>query len=477
MTKREKASNIGDLTEADMEFLNRTPFFEAVPVDAKHHLVAAMTSRLVHAGERLITQGEDGQDFYIIRSGRCVVNLEKNGLFHLIGRLGPGDIVGEMAILTGEKRSANVDAETDMTLWTVSRGSFDEICEEFPQLGEFLTRIVANRLSHALLTADRTIGKYVIEKAIGDGGCSVVYRGLHTNLNMPVAIKMLKHNMAMDMTFAEGFRNEAKIIAQLNHHNIVKVYDVEEVYRTFFIIMEYVEGESLRELLQKPTRPSLPVLLDFLLQICSGLLHAHQKGVVHRDIKPGNILIHRENEIKIVDFGMACSPGTRDAQVVGTVYYISPEQIKSCPVDERSDIYSLGILAYEMLTGRKPYAHTGVVEILSWHLKDGIQDPRSLVPDMPGEICTFLTRATQKDPANRYQSMEQVVHALTPLAEKLGIGPRTGTCEQINMMSLFLFYRSQHQTIIERLVREFRRELEKTGVRLRGAHFKDVQEQ
>ncbi|MEW6351903.1 MAG: protein kinase [Thermodesulfobacteriota bacterium] len=477
MTKREDSSSIGSLTEADIEFLSRTPFFEVVPDEAQEHLVAAMTSMHVPAGQRLITQGEQGEDFHVIRSGRCVVNLQKHGLSHLIGRLGPGDIVGEMAILTGEKRSADVTAETDMTLWTMSRESFDRICAEFPQLGEFLTKIVANRLSHALLTADRTIGKYLIEKAIGDGGGSVVYRGLHTSLNMPVAIKMLKHHMAMDTTFAAGFRNEAKIIAQLNHHNIVKVYDVEEVYRTFFIIMEYVEGESLRELLQRPTRPPLPILLDFLLQICSGLLHAHQKGVVHRDMKPGNILIHRENEVKIVDFGMACSPGTKDTQVVGTVYYISPEQIKSNPVDERSDIYSLGILAYEMLTGRKPYPHTGVVEILSWHLKDGIQDPRTLVPDMPAEICTFLARATQKDPALRYQCIEQVVHALMPLADRFGIGPRTGICEQINMMSLFLFYRSQNQTIIERLVREFRRELEKTGVRLRGAHFKDVQEQ
>ena len=231
------------------------------------------------------------------------------------------------------------------------------------------------------------------------------------------------------------------------------------------------------EILGKPKMPPLPLLLDFLLQICSGLVHTHQKGVVHRDIKPGNILIQNEKVVKIVDFGMACSPGTRDDQVVGTVYYISPEQIKSYPVDERADVYSLGILAHEMFTGRKPYSHTGVVEILSWHLKDAVQDPRSLVPDLPQELASFIIRATQKDPANRFQNMEQVIHALTPLAERFGIGPRTGGCDQINMMSLFLFYRTQHQTIIEKLVREFRRELEKTGVRLRGAHFKDVQEQ
>jgi eukaryotic-like serine/threonine-protein kinase len=476
MTMLEGSRSVGTLTDADTEFLNCTPFFDAVPLEAKYHLVTAMNLREAKAGERLMSQGQEGDDFYLIRSGRCVVTLQKDGIHHLIGRLGPGDVVGEMAILTGERRTANVDAETDMVLWTVSGAAFDLICSDFPKLGEFLTKIVANRLSHALLNADRTIGKYVIEKAIGDGGGSVVYKGLHLNLNMPVAIKMLKHNMAMDTTFAAGFRNEAKVIAQLNHHNIVKVYDVEEVYRTFFIIMEYVEGESLRELLAKPNRPLLPLLLDFLLQICSGLVHAHQKGVVHRDIKPGNILIQGDKEVKIVDFGMACSPGTRDDQVVGTVYYISPEQIRSNPVDERSDIYSLGILAYEMFTGKKPFPHTGVVEILSWHLKDVIPDPRSLVPDLSTDICSFLARATHKDPADRFQTMEQVIHALTPLAERYGIGPRTGVCDQINMMSLFLFYRTQHQTIIEKLVREFRRELEKTGVRLRGAHFKDVQE-
>ena len=198
MTMREAPGSIGQLTEADVEFLNSTPFFEAVPLETKRHLVAAMSLKEVSAGQRLIRQGEEGEDFYIIRNGRCVVSLAKDGVHHLIGRLGPRDIVGEMAILTGEKRSANVDAETDMVLWTVSRAAFDELCSQFPRLAEFLTKIVANRFSHALLNADRTIGKYVIERAVGDGGCSVVYKGLHLNLNMAVAIKMLKHNMAMD---------------------------------------------------------------------------------------------------------------------------------------------------------------------------------------------------------------------------------------------------------------------------------------
>ena len=476
MTKPVKDHSNKNMTEEDFSFLMQTQFFEAIPDDARFHLLSAMTAKTVPAGERFIRQGEEGNCLYIIQEGTCAVTLEREGAAHPLERFGPGDIVGEMAILTGEKRSAHVDAEVDMVLWLISRKSFDPICEEFPQLREFLTRLVTNRLTKCMLTAERVVGKYVADRVIGSGGGSVVYQGYHSALSMPVAIKMLKHTMAMDHAFVELFRNEAKIIAQLNHENIVKVYDVEELYRTFFIVMEYVEGVTLKQVLEQPDRPALPTMVDCLLQLCFGLQHAHEKGVIHRDIKPGNVLVQKDSRIKIFDFGLACTPGTRDEYVSGTVLYLSPEQIKGDPMDDRTDIYSLGIMAHEMFTGRKACPVADTATVLNWHLKADIEDPRLCSPDLPDELADFLIRATNRDPEQRYQKVSQIIYELMPLADKLGVGAGRGPGLDLNMMSLFLFYRPEQHVIMQRLVKDFSRELQKVGARLRGVDFKDVQQ-
>lgn len=474
MTTPENGRKARHMSQDDFSFLMQTQFFEAIPDDARFHLLSAMTAKEVTSGERFIQQGDEGHHLFIIQSGTCTVSVEKEGVAHQVERFGPSDIVGEMAILTGERRSAHVDAENDMVLWMISRKSFDAICEEYPQLREFLTRLVTNRLSKSMLTAERVVGKYVADRVIGAGGGSVVYQGFHAALNMPVAIKMLKHNMAMDTAFVELFRNEAKIIAQLNHENIVKVYDVEELYRTFFIVMEYVEGTTLKATLEKEQKPPLPVMVDYLLQICFGLQHAHEKGVIHRDIKPGNILIQKDDRIKIFDFGLACAPGTRDEYVSGTVLYLSPEQIRGNPMDERTDIYSLGIMAYEMFTGRKACPVGDTATILNWHLKEDVEDPRRYAPDLPDEVASFLIRATSRDVEERYRNTTQIVYELQPLAERLGISVGRGAGVELNMMSLFLFYRPEQHVIMQRLVKDFSRELQKVGARLRGVDFKDV---
>jgi len=433
-----------------------------------------MTPKHLQAGERLISQGDEGDTLYIIQNGSCVVGVEKHGKEHPIRRLRAGDVVGEMAILTGERRTASVDAETDMSLWTIGRGQFDAICREHPDLRNFLTELITNRFSTEKMTADRTVGKYVINEIIGKGGWSIVYKGIHAGLNMSVAIKMLNHDMAMRPEFTERFKNEAKIIAKLNHENIVKVYDIEEVYRTIFIIMEYLDGVSLRFILEKMPRLPLPRVLDILLQVCAGLSYAHQHSIIHQDIKPDNIFIQPDDRAKIVDFGLACSPGAiEDLGWPGSVFYTSPEQIEENPVSERTDIYSLGITAYEMITGQRPFPEDNVAKVMSFHLNDDTPDPRTLIPDLPEELSNFLIRATRRDPAARYQSISQTLHALKPLAEKMGLESRSQQREQRKMMSLFLFYQDQHQLALNRLVEDFSNELKKIGAVVRAADFKD----
>ena len=458
----------------DLEFLLKTPLFDSISEDARCPLLNCMMPEHIKAGERLISQGDEGDTFFIIQDGACAVNVEKEGTLHLIARLRAGDIIGEMAILTGEHRIAHVDAETDMNLWGINRGHFDALCEEYPDLKKFLTRLITWRFSAERLTADRTIGKYVINENIGKGGWSIVYRGIHESLSMPVAIKMLKHDMAMNPDFLEKFRNEARTIARLNHENIVKVYDIEELYRTIFIIMEYLDGVPLNHLLEKMQRLSTSRVLDIILQVCAGLAYAHEQGIVHQDIKPANIFIQPDNKAKIVDFGLACSPGTIHSGFTGTLLYMSPEQIEGDPIDERTDIYSLGLTSYEMITGERPLSGDNIADVLDSHLNEDIPDPRTLIPDLPDEIYNFLIRATNRDPAARYRNISQIIHDLKPLAEKMDLKSQSPTGEQRKMMSLFLFYQEEHQLILNRLVEEFSGELKKIGAVIRAADFKDV---
>jgi eukaryotic-like serine/threonine-protein kinase len=388
--------------------------------------------------------------------------------------VGTGDIVGEMAILTGENRNAHVTAQTDVVLLKLTREAFEAFCDEYPEIRQFLTQTVSNRFAKSTLTADRIIGKYLITEIIGKGGWSIVYKGMHTKLNMPVAIKMLKHNMAMDADFLEEFQNEARTIGNLNHENIVKVYDIENLYRTVFIVMEYLEGDSLEHIIKDSGPLPYSVALDILIQVCSGLSYAHQRGIIHRDVKPGNIFLQNSGRAKLVDFGLACARGTRGDRVVGTPKYLSPEQIKGWPVDERSDIYSLGITFFRILTGQEAFPVMDIATLLQMQLRYDLPDPCQYVPELPAELVNFLATATKKMPEERYQNIDQVLADLMPLARKLGVRASTLSRKHMNLMSLFLFYREEHREILKRLIQDFSEELAKTGVILREADFKDV---
>jgi len=278
---------------------------------------------------------------------------------------------------------------------------------------------------------------------------------------------MLKHDMAMNKDFAEKFHNEAKTIALLNHDNIVRVYDIEELFRTIFIIMEYLEGLPLDYILYRMPKLTVPKALDILLQVCTGLSYAHDQGIVHQDIKPANIFIQLDGRTKIVDFGLSCPPGTLDCSMPGTIYYMSPEQIEGETVDERTDIYSFGIMAYEMLTGQRPYLEEDPAKLLELHLKKDVPDPRALVPDLPHELNYFIKRATQKDPSARFKSVWEIIRDLQPVADKLGVERRPQTDKRRKMMNLFLFYEDEQQLVINKLIEEFNREVKQIGAELK----------
>jgi serine/threonine protein kinase len=457
----------------DLDFFFNTPLTDAINKKAACPVLNAATPMNVRRGERFISQGDEGDNLYIIQDGTCTVSVEKNQKNYPVARLNGGDIVGEIALLTGAPRTAHVDAETDMTLLCLTKSQFNSFCTKYPDFKDYIVEIATTRLSAENLTAERSIGKYMINEIIDRGGWSIVYKGIHKSLDMPVAIKMLKHTMAMNPDFSCKFRNEARTIARLRHDNIVRVYDIEELHGTVFTIMEYLEGVSLRNLLDKIPRLPLPVLLDILLQVCAGLNYAHEQGFIHRDIKPANILIQPDGRAKILDFGLACCPGTIDFCLPGTVYYMSPEQIEGESVDERTDIYSLGIVAYEMITGQRPYPENDPVKLMDLHVQEDVPDPRLLVPDLPEALHYFIKRATQRNPSARFKTVWEILRDLQPLAENMSHQRQLQAEEKQKTLSLFLSYEDEHQPVLNDIVEDFSNELKKIGALLRSPDIND----
>ncbi len=442
--------------------------------DEKRFLASKVTCKIIEAGERFITQGDVQQTAYIIQRGACLLVVEKEGQLHPVGHLGRGDIVGIRSFLTGEPQSAHVEAETAMELWALDKGLFDNISKKDPELLEFLTELVASRFDSKRPTADRVIGKYMAMDIIGRGAYSIVYKGKNTDLGMPVAIKMLRHNLAMDPDFITGFRNEAKIIAGLKHDNILRVYDIEERFNTVFIIEELVEGESLANMLSRLKCIPPKLTISFLIQLCSGLQYAHQKGIIHRDINTSNIFIQQNDRLKLLDFGLSCPIGTEDLASFGTMAYMAPEQIQSEPMDQRTDIYAMGITAFEMLAGQNPFPETDARKLIDLHLNCGIPDPADVVANIPKTLRQFILKACRRNPDHRYQTVTEALDDLKGLAIELGITGKQSDAEKMNMTSLFMVYKENQQPAVKQLMESLREQARELGIDLKSADLSDL---
>ncbi len=429
---------------------DRSPFFDK------------MTRRHVKAGERFVVQGAVEDRAYIIERGACLVIVEKDGVLYPVDHYGEGNIVGGLGILTGEPRQAHVEAETDMDLWILTRAQFDEFTEKDPALLDFITELVVDRLDSRRPIAYRTIGKYVASNIIGRGAFSIVYKGFHKGLNRPVIIKMMRHDLALRHDFLERFHNEAKTIASLSHDHIVNVYDFEERYRTLFIIMEYVKGEPLNDMIERLRVLPPRLAASFLIQICSALGYAHQHGIIHRDINPSNIIVQSNDHVKVLDFGLACPMGTEDSPDMGTVYYMAPEQLDCRPVDARTDIYALGITAFEMVTGRRPFPEKDLKALVDMHLTRDIMDPKELVPDIPEALRDFIVTAARCDPNRRYQDMDQAMAALRPLMSDVRLPGKDTTTKKIHS-AFILTYTDDSRQALDQLMEKFKEEARSLG--------------
>jgi len=441
-----------------------TKFLRFISETGSRTIFSKMAYRHIKAGERFVVQGQVEDTAYIIQRGSCLAIVEKDGELYPVDHYGEGDIVGGLGILTGEPRRAHVEAETDMELWVLKRKDFEDISTEDTEVLTFLTELVADRLDSRRPTAYRTIGKYVTTDIIGRGAFSIVYKGMHKGLSMPVAIKMMRHDMAMNKQFLESFLEEAKTIASLNHENIIRVFDFEERYRTVFIIEELVEGVSLKSLIERLKSIPPPAAVHYLMQICAGLNYAHQKGILHRDINATNIIVQRDDRIKILDFGLACPIGTEDFSSCGTADYMAPEQIRGEPMDPRVDIYALGITAFEMVTGKRPFAEKKLSRLFETHLQQEIPDPAGFQPHLPEGISRFIRKAARRDPRQRYQTAEQALSALGSLSADLGLTRNYHLNEASKISTILLIYNEGKRLELIRLMEEFGSKARALGV-------------
>lgn len=264
---------------------------------------------------------------------------------------------------------------------------------------------------------DQYIGKmldnrYELLELIGSGGMANVYKAKCHRLNRLVAIKILKSELAENAEFRRRFRDESLAVAQLSHANIVSIYDVSSAKGSDYIVMELIDGITLKQYMERRGHMDWREALHFITQIMRGLSHAHSRGIIHRDIKPQNIMVLRDGSVKVADFGIACladAHQTLTQEALGSVHYISPEQAKGERLDTRSDIYSAGVVLYEMLTGRLPFEGDSAVSVAIQHLSSVPLSPREIMPDIPEALELICMKAMCADRDKRYQSADDML--------------------------------------------------------------------
>jgi serine/threonine protein kinase len=441
--------------------------FRGMSDSAIEELRSAMQPAYFQAGEVILRQGDEGSDMYLLDQGTVRVHVRashKDTAFERV--LYPPAMFGEMALVTNAPRTASVVAEETSRCLKVSAASFRLLAARLPEVTAFLTGAVGERLIEA--DTIQHVGKYQVVGRLGAGAVATVFEAMHPELQRTVALKMLSHALVHHPGFADQFKDEAKLIAKLDHEHIVRVIDTEKAYGTHFIVMEKLNGLTLDDLIQDRTQLTWGATRRVLREIAAALAYSHGQGLLHRDIKPSNVFLTREDRrVKLLDFGIAVNADASTRQsgaLLGTPYYMSPEQILGRSLDGRSDLYSLGILAYELVTHELPFDAETLDDLLRLHLNQPTPNPRDRVPDVPEDLVEFIAKATAKQPADRFASCADAMTFLQ-LATELP------TVQRMELTTLAISYHPAKRDKVIRALRQLEDALEsEVGVSVLSAH-------
>ncbi|MDH3593055.1 MAG: protein kinase [Planctomycetota bacterium] len=407
-------SEFADLPPAKAARVSRLGALAAYPQLRTRHLrkiEREMTERSFDAGDFLMRQGERGDDLMIVQAGRVEIRVTSGENEHVLKRGGPGEVLGEMALLTREPRTADVVALTPVQVLLLPIDAARRLLTEHPELAEVLSHLIARRLGREIdALAGKNFHGYTIRSRLGRGGQSVVYEATEHGRDRHVALKMLSHALVFRPRSREAFRREAALIESFDHPHIVHMLGRFKAFSTFFIVMEFCDGDSLDVILARRGRIGPATVRHIVGQLASALAYAHERNIVHRDLKPSNVMVNRDGVVKLTDFGLA-RPSERsvadiEGTIAGTPRYMAPEQIERGAIGTATDLFGLAGLAWEMLSGDSLFEARTFEELRKAQESWDVPTPEEAFPDLDVDLREFLGSCLARDPRERRADLE-----------------------------------------------------------------------
>lgn len=399
--------------------------FSELPSELLDAMWERMEPRSFDAGEALMRQEDPGDCLLVLLSGSVRVSAhDQSGVVRVIGELEQGQVVGEMALITGESRGADVVAREPVSALALAADEFHALARKHPELGIVLTNLIADRLGRADwdILGGKIFEGYEILQCVGRGGMAVVYEARETAHDRRVALKMMSHRLVYDVASLSRFRQEADIVEKLEHDNIARLFGRFSAYGTHLLVMEFVDGPGLDRLVEKERPVAEAHVRPIVGQLASALRYVHGHDLLHRDIKPSNVMLTRDGVVKLMDFGLAKPlvnlderTITHEQALIGTPSYMAPEQLSGEELDPRADVYGLACLAYTLLTGRRLFASSNLLDLVRSKLASSVPPADQIGFGVSAEMHEFLLRGLAPSRDDRLPDLDAQVGWAAPV--------------------------------------------------------------
>ena len=407
------------------QVLTASPHFAMLPSEIIDSMIEAMIERSFDPGQALIRQDDRGDALLVVLEGQARVTVrEERGIEHDVSAVKRCDVLGEMALVTGEPRSADVVASTPLRALALGADDFHDLARRHPQLGVVLSHLIADRLGGPTrdILGDKRLGGFRILRCIGKGGMAVAYQAEELRSGREVALKMMSHRLVYDAGAQIRFREEADIGETLDHPNIARLHGRFSAYGTHFLVLEYCDGPGLDELLLGRRAVPEALVRPIVGQLAQALQYVHQRGLIHRDVKPGNVRVTHAGVAKLMDFGLAKPvlhagdrTETHETTLVGTPSYMAPEQFDDQGLDLRVDIYALACLTYALVGAGKPFRSTGYGKLIQEKATFTLPARERIGPGISAELHEFIDRGMHPDRDQRLDNLDLCLAWAAPI--------------------------------------------------------------